>query len=134
LSCPLFCIRSDNLDKSVSAGFIHSPNGQFMPVFDISINILMVLPLLVIAALAGFLVRSGQLRRKKRQINELEKEMMQAYAELLDTQKDYCELKARLKDEDSPVISIKENKSQDLTKQQQPLPGSSNIRKNGAAS
>jgi len=105
-----------------------------MPEFDISINILAVLPLLVIAALAGFLGRSGQLRRKRRQINELEKEMMQAYAELLDTQKDNCELKARLKDVDSPVISIKENKSQDLTKQQQPLPGSSNVRKNGAAS
>ena len=105
-----------------------------MPVFDVSINILLVLPLLILAALAGFLVRSRQFGRKKRQINELEKEMMQAYAELLDTQKDYCELKARLKDEDSPVISIKENKSQDLTKQQQPLPGSSKVRKNGAAS
>lgn len=105
-----------------------------MSVFDVSINILVVLPLMVIAALSGFLVRSGQLRRKKRQINELEKEMMQAYAELLDTQKDYCELKAGLKDEDSPVISIKETKSQDLGKQQQPLPGSSKVRKNGAAS
>ena len=105
-----------------------------MPVFDVSINILVVLLLVVIAALSGFFARSGQLRRKKRQVNELEKEMMQAYAELLETQKDYCELKARLKDEDSPVISIKENKSQDLTKQQQPLPGSSKVRKNGAAS
>jgi hypothetical protein len=103
-----------------------------MPVFDVSINILVVLPLLVIAALLGFLVRSGQLRRKKRQINELEKEMMQAYAELLETQKDYCELKARLKDEDSPVISIKETKSQESANQ--PLPGSAKVRKNGAAS
>ena len=105
-----------------------------MQVFDVSISILVVLPLLVIAALAGFLVRSGQLRRKNRQINGLENEMMQAYAELLDTQKDYCELKARLKDEDSPVISIKETKGQDLAKQQQPLPGSSRVRNNGAAS
>jgi hypothetical protein len=104
-----------------------------MPVFDVSVNILVVLPLLVIAALSGFLVRSGQLIRKRRQINELEREMMQAYAELLDTQKDYCELKARLKDEDSPVISIKETKSQELSKQQQPLPGSTKVRKNGAA-
>jgi hypothetical protein len=59
-----------------------------MPVFDFSINIIMVLPLLVIAALSGFLIRGGQLRRKKRQINKLEQEMMQAYAELLDMQKD----------------------------------------------
>lgn len=103
-----------------------------MPVFDISINILVMLPLLVIAALSGFLVRSRQLRRQKRQINELEKEMMQAYAELLEAQKDYCELKARLKDEDSPVISIKETKSQELAKLQQPLPDSTKVRKNGA--
>jgi hypothetical protein len=125
-------IRSDNLHRSVIAGFIHSPNGQFMPVFDVSINILVMLPLLVIAALSGFLVRSGQLRRQKRQINELEKEMMQAYAELLEAQKDYCELKTRLKEEDSPVISIMETKSQESAKQQQPLPDSTKIRKNGA--
>ena len=102
-----------------------------MPVFDISINILVVLPMLFMAALSGFLARSSQLRRKKRQISELEREMMQAYAELLETQKDYCELKARLKDEDSPVISITETKSQESTNQ--PLPGSK-VRKNGAAS
>jgi hypothetical protein len=104
-----------------------------MPVFDVSINILVLLPLLVVAALAGFLARSSQLRRKNRQIAELEREMMQAYAELLEAQKDYCELKARLKDEDSPVISINETKSQELAKQQQPLPDSTKVRKNGAA-
>jgi hypothetical protein len=104
-----------------------------MPVFDVSINILAMLPLLVIAALSGFFARSRQLRRHKRQINELEKEMMQAYAELLEAQKDYCELKSRLKDEDSPVISIKETKSQELAKHQQPLPDSTKVRKNGAA-
>jgi multidrug efflux pump subunit AcrA (membrane-fusion protein) len=103
-----------------------------MPVFDVSINILVVLPLLIIAALAGFLIRSGQLRRKKRQINELEREMMQAYAELLETQKDYAELKARLKNEDSPVISITETKSQESANQ--PLPCSTKVRKNGSAS
>jgi len=102
-----------------------------MPVFDVSVNVIVMLPLLVIAVLLGFFVRSGQLRRKNRQIAELEKEMMQAYAELLDTQKDYCELKAGLKDDDSPVISIKE-KSQEST--QQPLPGSHKVRKNGSAS
>jgi hypothetical protein len=105
-----------------------------MPVFDVSINILVLLPLLVVAALAGFLARSIQLKRKNRQIAELEREMMQAYAELLETQKDYAEMRSRLKDDDSPVISIKENISQELSKQQQPLPGNpGKVRKNGAA-
>jgi hypothetical protein len=102
-----------------------------MPVFDVSVNIIVMLPVLVVAALFGFFFRSAQLRRKNRQIAELEKEMMQAYAELLDTQKDYCELKARLKEDDSPVISIKD-KSQESG--QQPLPGSHKVRKNGSAS
>jgi hypothetical protein len=102
-----------------------------MPVFDVSISVFVLLPMLIIAALSGFLVRSGQLRRKKRQIAELENEILQAYAELLETQKDYCELKARLKDDDSPVISIKETKSQEPAKQ--PLSGNTNVRRNGAA-
>jgi hypothetical protein len=102
-----------------------------MPVFDLSINIVVLLSMLVIAALIGFFVRSGQIGRKNRQIARLENEMMQAYAELLDTQKDYAELKGRLKEEDSPVISIKENKSQESATQ--PLSGGK-VRKNGSAS
>jgi hypothetical protein len=103
-----------------------------MPVFDVSINIVVLLPMLVIAALLGFFVRSVQISRKNRQIARLEKEMMQAYAELLDTQKDYAELKGRLKEDDSLVISIKENKSQESATQ--PLSGSNKVRKNGSAS
>ncbi len=103
-----------------------------MPVFDVSINIVVLLPMLVIAALLGFFFRSVQISRKNRQIARLEKEMMQAYAELLDTQKDYAELKGRLKEDDSLVISIKENKSQESATQ--PLSGSNKVRKNGSAS
>jgi hypothetical protein len=79
-----------------------------MPDFDLSIDIYILAALLALAMLAGFLLRSHQLAKKKRQIAKLEQEMMQAYAELLETQKDYCEMESRVKevDSDSPVIPI----------------------------
>lgn len=57
--------------------------------------------------LSGFLFRSRQLAKKKRQIARLEVEMIQAHAELLETQRDYCELESKVNAEDSLVISIK---------------------------
>ena len=63
-----------------------------MPDFDLSIDIYVLAAMLALAMVAGFLLRSRQLAKKKRRILEVEREMMQAYAELLETQKDYCEL------------------------------------------
>ncbi|HTR30584.1 MAG TPA: hypothetical protein VMH27_15030 [Puia sp.] len=83
-----------------------------MPDFDLSIDIYLLATLLLLAMVAGFLFRSRQLAKKKRQIAELEHEMIQAHAELLETQKDYCELESKVKQDDSPVIPIKKN--QDL--------------------
>jgi hypothetical protein len=99
-----------------------------MPDFDISINIYVLLLLLFVAASLGFLANRRQIGRKNRKIMELEREMMQAHAELLDTQKDYCELESRVKESDSPVISIKNNSNkQDAP--QKPLPGRGGDRK-----
>jgi hypothetical protein len=78
-----------------------------MPDFDLSIDIYVLAAMLALAMVAGFLLRSRQLAKKKRRILEVEREMMQAYAELLETQKDYCELEEKVKGEDSPVIPIK---------------------------
>jgi hypothetical protein len=81
-----------------------------MPDFDLSINIYLIAALMALAALAGFLLRSRQFAKKKRRIGELEREMIQAYAELLEIQKDYCELESKVvKQEDSPVIPIMKN-------------------------
>jgi len=77
-----------------------------MPDFDLSIDIYVLAALMVLAVLAGFLLRGHQLAKKKRRIGELEHEMLQAHAELLETQKDYCEMELKVKHEDSPVIPI----------------------------
>jgi hypothetical protein len=77
-----------------------------MPDFDLSIDIYLIALLMALAVLSGFLLRSRQLAKKKRRIGELEREMMQAHAELLEIQKDYCELESKVKEEDSPVIPM----------------------------
>ena len=85
----------------------------FMPDFDLSIDIYLLAAMLLLAMVAGFLLRSRQLAKKKRQIEELEHDVIEAHAELLETQKDYCKLESKVKQEDSPVIPI--HKKQELT-------------------
>jgi hypothetical protein len=77
-----------------------------MPDFDLSIDIYLLAALLLLAMLAGFLFRSRQLAKKKRQIARLEVDVIEAHAELLETQKDYCELESKVNQVDSPVIPI----------------------------
>jgi hypothetical protein len=78
-----------------------------MPDFDLSIDIYVLGALMALALLAGFLLRSRQMAKKKRRIIQLEGEVMEANTELLEIQKDYCELELKVKEEDSPVIPIK---------------------------
>jgi hypothetical protein len=78
--------------------------------FDITLNIYVLLALLVIAALLGHIPRANHLSRKDRKIAELEKEMVQAHAELLESQREYCQLEASLKSAGNPVIPMKNNK------------------------
>ena len=79
-----------------------------MPLFDLTINVIVFLGLIGLAALAGFSLRSRQLAKKKRQIAELEREVLQVSAEILQVQREYCELELKIKDMSSPVISIKQ--------------------------
>jgi septal ring factor EnvC (AmiA/AmiB activator) len=78
-----------------------------MPIFDLTINVLAFLGFLLLAALAGFALRSRQLAKRDRAIAELESEVAQVSAEILEVQKEYCQLQAAVKDIPSPVISIK---------------------------
>jgi len=122
VSAPLFCyILFGNRYRPVSQSFIFSQNDPFMPDFDISINIYVLLLVLAAAMWLGFLGRSRQIARKKRQIAELEQEMMQAHAELLETQRDYCELESRVNGGDSPVISLKDS-NKNRVPPEKPLP------------
>jgi hypothetical protein len=102
-----------------------------MPIFDITLNILVLGLLLLVAMLAGYLPRSRQLMRRNRQIAKLEKEMMQAHAELLDTQREFCELENRMKDITNPVIPINSKSADDPP--QTPLPERDGVRQHRPA-
>jgi len=81
----------------------------------IDLNILTLLTIIVLSVLTGFWGRSRQLARKNHQIIELEREMVQAHAELLESQREYCKIEAAIKGLSIPVISIKP-----ATKDEQP--------------
>ncbi len=100
------------------------------PTFEISIDIYLFLLFLLVAAAAGFLLRSRQLAKKNRVIAELEKEMMEAHAEVLDTQRDYCELESKVRDVNSPVIAMKNSKKEETAPKNTAHPG--RIRKDRA--
>lgn len=92
-----------------------------MITFDLTLNVFTLLLIAGFSMLLGFLGRNKQLTRKKKQIHELEREMVQAHAELLDMQKEFCEMESKMKDLMSPVISMKQGpKEEGLQKEQMP--------------
>jgi|SRR5690348_5315316 len=97
-----------------------------MPTFEISLNILLLVLLLIVSGLAGYLPRSYQLMRKNRQIAKLEGEMVQAHAELLDSQREFCQLEAKMKDITNPVITMNSKNPDDSP--QTPLPEREGVR------
>jgi len=98
--------------------------------FDLTLNIFTLLGIIVLSIIAGTFGRSRQLARKNNRIFELENEMVQAHAELLDMQKEYCGLEVKMKELEKrdpaiPVIHIKKApKEQEVKKEppQGPLP------------
>ena|SRR5579872_5161349 len=99
-----------------------------MPTFDVTLNIYILLLLIAAAVMAGYLPRSKQINRKQRKIAELEREMVQAHAELLENQREYCLLEAKVQDITNPVIPMKGNKLEEPP--QKPMPESRGLRNN----
>jgi hypothetical protein len=87
-----------------------------LPNFDITLNVYVFLLFVAIGGVIGFLPRKKIMSRKQRKIAELEREMVQAHAELLESQREYCKLEARMKEFTSPVISMKSNKLEENTR------------------
>jgi|ERR1700677_3852468 hypothetical protein len=84
-----------------------------MPTFDITLNIYVFLLSLGLSLIFGFWGRSNQLAKKHRRIVQLEREVTDAYAETLESQKDYRELEMKYKDLTNPVITMKNSKLED---------------------
>jgi hypothetical protein len=85
----------------------------------LSIDLFVFCGAILLAAILGFLVKTGHVHKKKKRILELEGEMMRAHAEILALEKNYCDLEARLKDQTIPVIAMKHTSLEDEPKKEQ---------------
>jgi hypothetical protein len=73
----------------------------------LTIDVIWLCGLMAASFVTGFIVRSSQLKKAKKRIAELEKEMVLSHAEILDLQKDKLVLQGQLEGSSTiPVIPI----------------------------
>lgn len=79
-----------------------------MLAIQLASDILIPLGCLLFGLMAGYLFRGAQIKSLHYKVIELERDLMQAHAEILDTQKDKVALQQKLKEfSPIPVIPIK---------------------------
>lgn len=76
---------------------------------ELSINIIVFASIVIGAALIGFLIRAGQISKCRHKIEELEREILNNYAEILSLEKENTNMESKLQDIQSPVIAMKSN-------------------------
>jgi uncharacterized membrane-anchored protein YhcB (DUF1043 family) len=83
-----------------------------MLLIKLSVEISLFIGIIIGAFVIGFALRGAQIRKLKRRVNDLEKEMMASHAEILELQKDKLVLEEKLKGSSIPVIpiTVKEDK------------------------
>lgn len=70
--------------------------------------------LLVLGAFVfGFLLRGSQIKKSRKRIIELEKEMLNNHAEILELQKERASLLRQMKESKIPVIPMNSNREDD---------------------
>ena len=87
-----------------------------MLLMKLTLDLSVVIGITAVAFALGFMLRSAQLKKQKKRVGELEKEMMASHAEILELQKDKLTLEEKLKGSSNiPVIpiNVKEEKLQD---------------------
>jgi hypothetical protein len=80
-----------------------------MITFDLIINPVILLVAAIGGGLIGLLIGRSALAKSRSKIVELEKEMMNSHAEILELQKAYVLLENKLEEHSIPVISMKIN-------------------------
>jgi hypothetical protein len=78
-----------------------------MLTIDIDINIILLFGLLAAAFGVGYLIRGAQVRSAKDEIYELEKEVLNNNAQILNLEKERANLIRQMKDSKIPVITMK---------------------------
>ncbi|GAC1453995.1 MAG: hypothetical protein NVSMB7_16410 [Chitinophagaceae bacterium] len=74
---------------------------------EITINLVLLAFIILVAAVAGFLISRKQLRKQKAAVSKLEMEMLQSHSEILQLQKELS-YKENLQSK-TPIFSIHDN-------------------------
>jgi hypothetical protein len=80
---------------------------------ELSINIFALGGIILLSMLIGYRLRSRKLAKKDRRIRQLEQEMIETHAEILEAQKEFCELESRYKAPKIPVIAAASSREKD---------------------
>ncbi len=83
-----------------------------MLAITIPVNVLVLGVVIIGSFLLGFLIRSGQLKKWRRKVSELESEMLTNHADILDLQKEKALLEQSLKSVTIPVIPMNSSKDE----------------------
>lgn len=81
-----------------------------MPAIVIDINIFVLAILIALAFFAGFILRSGKTRALRQRVHDLEKEMLNSDARILELEKEKADLLRTLEESKIPVIPLKSKK------------------------
>ena len=76
--------------------------------FELSINLVTLVVVVLIAAIIGYAIRSGRTRLKQLRTRELKREIMNSHAQILELQKEFVLLESRMKSTTQiPVLNIR---------------------------
>jgi hypothetical protein len=77
-----------------------------MLLIEMNLNILSLAGFLIAAFLAGFLVRTAQIRLNRKKILDLEREMLNNHAQILELEKEKAGIMRQMKEMKIPVIPM----------------------------
>jgi hypothetical protein len=78
----------------------------------LTINALLLVGMICAAFFAGFVLRSRQLKKSRRKIIELEREILRSDASILEMEKEKLMLLQQMKESKIPVIPMKNSKDE----------------------
>ena len=83
-----------------------------MPAIELTLNIFVLTGIVLGSFVIGFLIRANQIRSLKRKIVELEKEMLNNHADILELQRSKALLEQNLQASKIPVIPLNPTKEE----------------------
>ena len=85
---------------------------NFMPAIELTLNVYVLFLIAAVSFLLGFWIRKKQIRPLKKKVYELEKEMLNNHAEILELQRTNALLEQNLQSSKIPVIPMNPQKEE----------------------